>query len=142
MAFLEYGTPQGLPTRVVQDAQAQIYAAMLRDVAGLTHLEIANELNLEIDLDRYKVDMKIPKVANLVRDGRKILDEALKDEGGWKARAKKMKIEGEHYNSLSREEQEIEAQAKNMGMTIEEARAFYYESPVFARAIAWRRPPG
>src|SRR5215211_4498366 len=48
-AFLEYGTPQrGLPTRVKEQARAQVQAAVLADVADLRHYDIAVELGVDI----------------------------------------------------------------------------------------------
>ena len=48
-AFLEYGTPQqGLPKRVVEQARAQVRAAVLDDVEGLSPHDIAVELGVDI----------------------------------------------------------------------------------------------
>ncbi len=74
-AFLEYGTARGLP-KAVRAARDQVKAAVLADVGGRRHIEIARAIGLEVPAeatDRYKVDMKIPQVSDMVRDGRLLL---------------------------------------------------------------------
>ena len=141
MAFLEYGTPAGNPRRAVELAQKQIRAAVLKDVEDLSQQQIAEILAVEYDEDRYKVDMKIPKVASLVREGRTRLDQALISEGGWNNRAEEMKAEGDRYNSLSEEEREVEQLAENTGWPIEQAQAFRKGSPGAAQFLAMMSPP-
>lgn len=133
MSFLEYGTLKGIPKRVVEQARQQVKAAVLADVAGLRQLDIANELGVEVDHDRYKVDTKIPKIDKLIEDGRVLLGTVLRNEGGWQKRAEYMKAEAEWYRSLSAEEKEVEALAESMGWTVEEARSRYQSSPEAAR---------
>jgi hypothetical protein len=95
-AFLEYGTPQqGLPKRVVEQARAQVRAAVLADVEGLSPRDMADELGVPIP-ERYGVNKKIPAVQRMVEAGRDILDKAL-GEGEWSNRAQEMKSEAEHY---------------------------------------------
>jgi hypothetical protein len=121
MAFLEYGTTEGLPRRAVELARDQVRAAVLADVEGLRHYDIATKLGLKVPEDRYDVDKKIPQVADLARDGRLLLDQALR-EGSWQSKAEEMKAEAERYKSLSDDEKWIEALAENTGMTIEGAK--------------------
>lgn len=95
-AFLEYGTPQqGLPKRVVEQARAQVRAAVLADVEGLSPRDMADELGVPIP-ERYGENKKIPAVQRMVEAGRDILDKAL-GEGEWSNRAQEMKSEAEHY---------------------------------------------
>jgi hypothetical protein len=95
-AFLEYGTPQqGLPKRVVEQARAQVRAAVLADVEGLSPRDMADELGVPIP-ERYGVNKKIPAVQRMVEAGRDILDKAL-GEGEWSNRAQEMKSEAEQY---------------------------------------------
>jgi hypothetical protein len=95
-AFLEYGTPQqGLPKRVVEQARAQVRAAVLADVEGLSPRDMADELGVPIP-ERYGDNKKIPAVQRMVEAGRDILDKAL-GEGEWSNRAQEMKSEAEHY---------------------------------------------
>ena len=49
MAFLEYRTEKGIPKRVVERAQDQVKAAILKDVEELSHREIANRLGITFD---------------------------------------------------------------------------------------------
>jgi hypothetical protein len=121
-AFLEYGTPQrGLPKRVVEQARAQVRAAVLADVEGLSQYDIAVELGVDIP-DDYDIDKKIPTVAGMVRDGRDILDKAL-GEGEWSNRAQEMKSDAEHYLSLDEWGRMIEDLARWHGWSPEVARA-------------------
>jgi hypothetical protein len=95
-AFLEYGTPQqGLPKRVVEQARAQVRAAVLADVEGLSPRDMADELGVPIP-ERYGENKKIPAVQRMVEAGRDILDKAL-GEGEWSNRAQEMKSEAEQY---------------------------------------------
>jgi hypothetical protein len=121
-AFLEYGTSQqGLPKSVVEQARAQVRAAVLADVEGLSHYDIAVELGEPIP-ERYRIDMKIPAVQRLVREGRDILDKAL-GEGEWSNRAQEMKSDAEHYLKLNK-----------MGRMIEDLARWHSWSPEVARA--------
>jgi len=133
-AFLEYGTAKGLP-KAVQSARDQVKAAVLADVGNRRHRDIATELDLDVPVDRKKDDMKIPQVADLVRDGRLLLDRVL-GERGWQRKVEEMKAEAECYRSLSEEEKEIEALAETMGWTIEDARSLYRTNPEMARFLA------
>jgi hypothetical protein len=122
-AFLEYGTPQeGLPKSVVEQARAQVRAAVLADVEGLSHHDIAVELGVPIP-ERYGINMKIPAVQRMVKAGRDILDNAL-GEGEWSNRAQEMKSDAEHYLfSLDERGRMIEDLARWHGWSPEVARA-------------------
>jgi hypothetical protein len=148
-AFLEYGTSQkGLPTRVPEQARAQVQAAVLADVADLRHRDIAVELGVDIPED-YDIEMKIPTVAGMVRDGRKILDKAL-GEGEWSNRAQEMKSDAEHYLSLDQRGRMIEDLVRWRGWSPEVARAAREDPTSFESIIrvlhttaGWRLPyPG
>ncbi len=120
-AFLEYGIPQGLPKRVVEQARAQVRAAVLADVERLSHRDIAIELGEPIP-ERYDIDMKLPAVQGMIREGRDILDNAL-GEGEWSNRAQEMKSDAEHYLSLDEWGRMIEDLARWHGWSPEVARA-------------------
>ena len=144
IAFVEYGTPSGIPTRVVQQAQDQVMAAVLRDVEDLSHLEIAAILGIPVEREkRYGIDIytKIPTVTGLIEDGQLLLGKALRSEGGWQKRADEMKQEGKRYNSLTEEEKEVELLAENTGWTVEKARSYYQTSPEWAKFRAFFSPP-
>jgi predicted RNase H-like HicB family nuclease len=131
--FLEYGTPKGTP-RAVDLAQDQVKAAVLADIEGLSHKEIANRLGVDVP-DRYEINAKIPKITDLVRDGRALLDEVL-GEIEWREHAEGMKAEGERYRSLSEEGKEIERLAENLGWTVKRARLLYQTNPGAAKFLA------
>jgi len=120
-AFFEYGTPQRIPRSVVEQARAQVRAAVLADVEGLSHRDIALELGEPIP-ERYGIDMKIPAVQRLVREGRDILDKAL-GEGEWSKRAQEMKSNAKDYLSLDEMGRMIEDLARWHGWSLEVARA-------------------
>jgi hypothetical protein len=121
-AFLEYGTPQqGLPKRVVEQARAQVRAAVLADVEGLSHRDIAVELGTPVPKS-HGSDKKVPAVQRMVEAGRDILDNAL-GEGEWSNRAEWMKWEAEHYLSLDERGRMIEDLVRWHGWSPEVARA-------------------
>ncbi len=133
-AVLEYGTPEGVP-KAVKSARDQVKAAVLADVGGLRHLDIAVELGLDVPVGRYAVDMKIPQVGGLVRAGRLLLDEAL-GGGGWQRKAQEMRAEADRYGALSEEDKQAEALAEGMGWTLEDARGLYRTNPGLAGFLA------
>ena len=130
--FLAYGTPKGMPTRVVERARDQVKAAVLADVEDLSHKHIANRLGVDVSDDKYKVNMQIPEIADLVRDGRRHLDNVLPGIG-WRKHAEDMKADAKRYRDLSDEDKEIEALVENTGWPIERARRFYETNPNAAK---------
>jgi len=121
-AFLEYGTPQqGLPRRVVEQARAQVRAAVLADVESLSHRDIAVELGTPVP-ESHVSDKKVPAVQRMVEAGRDILNNAL-GEGEWSNRAEWMKWEAEHYLSLDERGRMIEDLVRWHGWSPEVARA-------------------
>lgn len=133
--FLEYGTPEGMPTQVVERARDQVKAAVLTDVEDLSHREIADILGVDVSEERSKIDMKIPEIAALVRDGRRLLDNVLPGIG-WRKHAEDMKTDAKRYKSLSDEEKEIEALVEVTGWTVEGARWLYETNPGAAKFLA------
>jgi hypothetical protein len=132
--FLEYGTPEGMPTQVVERARDQVKAAVLADVEGLPHEDIANRLGVDVP-ESYKVNMQIPEIAALVRDGRRLLDNVL-PRIGWQKHAEDMKADADRYRDLSDEDKEIEALVENTGWPIKRARRFYETNPGAAKFLA------
>jgi hypothetical protein len=129
--FLEYGTPEGIPTRVVERARDQVKAAVLADVEGLSHKKIAKKLGVDVP-KRHKENMKIPEIAALVRDGRGLLDNVLPGIG-WRRHAEDMKADADRHRDLSDEEKKIEALVENTGWPVERARWFYETNPNAAK---------
>jgi hypothetical protein len=117
--FLEYGIPEGTPNSVVRNARDQVRAAVLVDVEGLTHREIALKLGVEIPRT-YEINMKIPAVKRMVEDGRGILNEAL-GTGEWSQKAEEIKSDGEHYLSLDDREKVAEELVRRRGLSRETA---------------------
>jgi predicted DNA-binding protein (UPF0251 family) len=134
VAFLEYGTREGIP-RSNELARDQVKAAVLSDVEGLRHREIANRVGVDTEGRSYDIYAKIPAVTKLIKEGRRILEEA-SGEMEWRKRAEWMKVEAKRYRSLSEEEKEIEALAESTGWSIEEARSCYQRNPEEARFLA------
>jgi len=113
-AFLEYGTPSGLPNRAVETLDRDIQAAILKDVDDLTYREIGQELGIppprNVDI---KGDYSTARMA--VNRGRKILEKALSKVGGWSKEAEKMKAEATRWKSLSGKEKLRKALAEQFG---------------------------
>jgi hypothetical protein len=105
----------------VEQARAQVRAAVLADVEGLSHRDIAVELGVP-NPERYDINMKIPVVQRMVEAGRDILDKAL-GEGEWSTTAQEMKSDAEHYRSLDERGRMIEDLVRWHGWSPEVARA-------------------
>jgi hypothetical protein len=114
-AFLEYGTPSGLPNRAVETLDRDIQAAILKDVEDLTYRDVGQELGIppprNVDI---KGDYSTARMA--VKRGRKILERALREEGGWSKEAEKMKAEAARWKSLSGKEKLRKTLAEQLGV--------------------------
>ncbi len=124
VSFLEFGAfdpakgKAALPNRTVQNADRYIKAAVLRDVEGLTHPAIAEEMNVPLPRN-YDVKKDIEAVRDLYEKGRIILERAL-GEGGWSKQTEAMKAEIEWWNSLSSEEKEEDRSYRSVVPATEE----------------------
>ena len=87
---------------------------------------------MDVSDDSYKVNMQIPEIADLVRDGRRLLDNVLPGIG-WRKHAEDMKADAKRYRVLSDEDKEIETLVENTGWPIERARRFYETNPNAAK---------
>ncbi len=116
-AFLEYGEPGKKTSPKTKAANQDVKAAVLKDVAGLTHRGIVAELGLNLSAD-YKGDY--PKVRQMVKRGRYFLEYALSKEG-WQEHIEDMKTEAERWASLSENEQDAEAMSEALGIPYEKA---------------------
>jgi hypothetical protein len=114
-AFLGYGTPSGLPNRAAEKLDRDIQAAILKDVDDLTYREIGQQLaippprNVDIKGDYSTARMSVNR-------GRKILERALREEGGWSKEAEKMKVEATRWKSLSGKEKLRKTLAEQLGI--------------------------
>lgn len=119
VSFLEFGAfdpgkgKAVLPKRTMQNAQRYITAAVLRDVEGSLHRDIAAQLDVPIP-PTYSEKKDIPAVRELYEKGRDILKRAL-GEGGWEKQVEAMKTEIEWWDSLNPDQQEA---ARLLGNTL------------------------
>lgn len=107
--FLEYGGPRGLPTREVETAEKSVKAALLKDVAGLTLREVADELGITKP-PSHKEDNDVPNVRKMANAGRRILRSAIRHDG-WQTVKEAKRTEMRRRGSLSEEQKEAERQA-------------------------------
>jgi hypothetical protein len=120
VTFVEYGTPEGLSTQPVKDRNRDVRAALLSEVAGLSHKEIGEELeiplppNSEIKGSHDTVRKSVERGLNLLKQ--------LFGQDGWREQRASMIAEAERYNALSEEERIIEDMAESLRMSKEEAR--------------------
>jgi hypothetical protein len=124
-AFLEFGDPNRELREETKQAERDVRAAVLKDVDGLTYMEIAKELGEPIP-KQFKDSGDHVTVRHMVKRGRHILEKALGKEG-WRAQAGVMRAEAARWRSLSEEERRVEHVAEIFFMTTEEARRFVNE---------------
>jgi hypothetical protein len=84
---------------------------------------------------RHKENIKIPEIADLVRDGRGLLDNVLPGIG-WRKHAEDMKADADRYKALSKEEKDIERLAENMDWPVERTRWLYETDPAAAKFLS------
>jgi hypothetical protein len=118
VSFLEYGTPDGTAKAATRDADTDVKAAVLRDVDGLTHREIGEELGVPPPKD-FEIKGDYARVRQMVIRGRKILVLAI-GEDGWRRHIEAMRAEAKRWNSLDEVEQEVEGWIE-YGLPYEEA---------------------
>jgi hypothetical protein len=107
MAFLEYGRPWGLPNKIRENVEWDVWAAVLKDVYGLSYTEIGEQFKKAPTLhDEIKGGHKT--ASNMVKRGRKILEQALGKEG-WRKQAEAMRAVNARWDSMSKEARQSEA---------------------------------
>jgi hypothetical protein len=125
-AFLQYGKPglyEGLPTKLVTRAARQVQAAELREVMRtergdpLPYAKIGKLLG-----ERPAPGQMQPhlwrgyeaRISRMVKDGRDILKQALGEEG-YRAYMEEKRAELEHWQTLSKDEQDAIQMQENFG---------------------------
>lgn len=99
MEFLEYGDPEHDLRPVVENANRDVQAAVFKDVEGLRFIEIAERFDLHVTRkERDKGDH--PRVRQMVKRGRKVLEGVLGKEG-WQKQIEAMKADAEEFRNLS-----------------------------------------
>lgn len=125
VAFLEYGMTSGLPNKIRENAELDVTAAVLKDVDGLSNAEIG--VTLDIEPTTHDLEHGGHRTAgNMVRRGRKILEQALGKEG-WQEHIEAMRTEAARWRSLSDEERGYERLAEWLGKSVEEVRREHKE---------------
>jgi hypothetical protein len=119
VAFVQYGAPEGLPSKPVKDRNQDVKAALLREVAGLSYKEIGEELRISLP-PSYEIKGSHDTVAKSVKRGLDFLQNLL-GQDGWREQRDGMKAEAERYKALSEEEQIVERLAQDFGLSKEEA---------------------
>ena len=76
--FLEYGDEEGVPTRTSETAQRQVAAALRRDAAGLTTVQIADELGINKP-GNVRIKSDVSQVRREAEAGRELHRRALGD---------------------------------------------------------------
>jgi hypothetical protein len=101
--FLEYGFPGRDQRPAVENPSRDVEAAVLREVEGLKHREIAERLGVEIS-EKSAVVGDYSTVAKMVQRGRDILERAYGHDR-WDELAESMRQELSDWKELSAEEQ-------------------------------------
>jgi hypothetical protein len=121
--FLEYGAVDQDLRAAAEDANRDVRAAVLKDVEDMSLIQIAERLGLNIT-EKYRDQRDHPRVRQMSKRGRKMLESALGKEG-WRKQVAAMKAEAKRWQKLSSEEQSIEMWAERDDITVEEARKRY-----------------
>ena len=106
--FLEHGDEKGVPTRTSETAQRQVAAALLSDAAGLTAVEIADELGVKKPKN-WDIKSDVPQVRREAEAGRELLRRAL--GAGAEDLVGMRKAEIEWWRSLTEEQKNKQRQA-------------------------------
>ena len=101
-AFLEYGAPNRKLIPAAKEPNRDVQAAVLRDVDGLTHRQIGEQMGIPTP-PNFEIKGEHQTVRKMVERGRRILEGAFGEEGWWE-QVKKMKAEKAWWRSLSVEE--------------------------------------
>lgn len=102
------------------DAQRDVWAAVLKDVEGLSNPELGKLFRLPAT--DHDVDKGDNQTARKRADrGREFLEKALGKEG-WKKQIEAMRAEVVWWRSLSKEERGVVRRAEEKGSTLEERR--------------------
>jgi hypothetical protein len=115
-AFLEVGdSTAGIPKTKLKITQEQLQAAQLCDIIGLSHREIGDALGLGLSAtDKRQGGHQ--KAKERVREGRKLLCEALGGEVDYWRYVEQEKNEVQRWSSLTRKEQYAEFLGENSGI--------------------------
>ena len=107
--FLEHGDEKGVPTRTSETARRQVAAALLRDAAGLTTIQIADELGISKPKS-WKIKSDVPQVRRDAKAGRELLRRAL-GAAGTEDLSRSQRAEAEWWRSLTEEQKNKQRQA-------------------------------
>jgi hypothetical protein len=123
-AFLEYRRTKVHPNSALKsarkDAQRDVWAAVFKDVEGLSNPELG-EL-LRVTATDHDVIQGDNQTARKTADrGRELLEKALGKEG-WKRQVEAMKADVVWWRSLSTEQRKVVRNAEAKGSTLEERR--------------------
>jgi hypothetical protein len=116
---VEHGRPNRRGSAATRVVARDVKAAVLKDVDGLTNRQIGDELSIPLPAD-FPIKGDHPTVRKMVRRGKKILEDALGDEG-WRAQAKAMKAEATRWQSLDALRRDAEVESETFGVPLEQA---------------------
>jgi hypothetical protein len=125
--YLEHGRPDRDLRTALQKADRDVRAAVLKDVHGRTHLEIAKELRIPVP-ESHKNKNDSPTVRAMIKRGRHVLERAFGKEG-WEQRVEALKAQMKRRERIDKELPQLSAKDKYMavlaresGVSVEEAR--------------------
>jgi hypothetical protein len=118
--FLEYGASDQDLRAAAEDANRDVRAAVLKDVEDMSSIQIAERFGLDVT-ETQRDEREHPRVRQMIKRGRKMLESALGTEG-WRKQVEAMRAEAKRWQELSDEEQIIEMLAERDDVTGEEAR--------------------
>lgn len=120
MAYIEYGKPGRGPAPAARSIARDVKAAVLKDVDGLTHRRIGERLGVPTPAD-VGIKGDYPAVRKMVGRGRKLLEQALGDEG-WRGQIQAMQAEASRRAHLTQTERQTEDVAEALDIPTDKAR--------------------
>src|SRR5215208_392628 len=155
-AFLQYGKPgayEGLPTKQVTQAAKQVRAAEFRELVRtergdpLPYAKIGELLGERPAPGQMQPHLRRGyegRISRMVKDGRGILKQALGEEG-YRAYMEEKRAELEHWQMLSKDEQDAIQMEENFGLAPGDAYEIvddqYYRDYMNAKRASRQRNP-
>jgi hypothetical protein len=120
--FFEYGGPGGLPRHPIGDVERDVRAAEAKDALGWPYSKIGETFGIPLDEDYFKLKGSNKRAEDAVRRGRKLLIQALGEEG-YRTHTAAVQCDLRRWYSLGADEREMEEGLDALGRLLGRALA-------------------